>query len=134
MFLEVQPVYLKPGYDLSPAEIQATNALFHLLLEVTGSRRYVAAQVAAARASLGRQPITTFTGNAIDAIFKQRVEALKRSGVLPAELTITKQGSPDLTWGRIGWDVTTGEQGRHHYGRDVRADPNRWDAYFILGY
>ena len=50
------------------------------------------------------------------------------------DLHVTPQGAhgPDLWMGRVAWDITTAEQGRFHYLRDV--DPARFDFYFVLGY
>jgi hypothetical protein len=135
MFLQVQPIYIQPGHVLTETEIETTNTLHGLLLEVTGSRKYVAEQVIAARSSLGSEPVQTFTGNRIDELFKRRVKYLQTIGRLPSNLQTATPGiSPDFWVDRTGWDVTTAEQGRHHFQRDVRPDPDKWDAYFILGY
>src|SRR5262249_49135298 len=103
------------------------------MLEVTTGKRHLTAQVAAAANQPGDQPVTTFTGNAIDEIFKRRVKHMLSAGTLPQGLQIAGPGvSPDLWLGRIAWDLTTAEQGRHHIRRDVHPDPSKWDAYFIL--
>jgi hypothetical protein len=134
VFLQVQPIYIQPGHVLTDTEIETTNTLHRLLLEVIGHEKYVLMQVIAAR-GVGNEPIAAFTGNKIDALFKDRVSYWQRIGRLPSSLQTAGPGiSPDFWLDRTGWDVTTAEQGRHHFERDVRPDPERWDAYFVLGY
>jgi hypothetical protein len=135
LLLEVAPLYVSPQYCFEKEDVEVTNALYHLLIQVTTNQKALAEQVRALMASDGLQPIWMFTGNQIDRRFKAEVERLQFQRKLPSEILIAKNGtSPDLSWKGIGWDITTAEQGRHHYRRDVLPDSQRWDAYFVLAY
>jgi hypothetical protein len=134
MYLAIRPVW--ETRRLTQEELEITNTLYKIFQITYGHKRSVAQQVKAAKTDLRKQKISPFTGNVIDRIFKDKVEAAKARGKLPAALhviPIFEKGS-DIWLERVAWDIITAEQGRYHIMRDVYDDLYRWDFYFVLGY
>lgn len=134
MYLPLRPTW--SNRELTQEEVQITQTLYQIFQDVIAERQSLICQVKRVIEQRGNQPITTFTGNVIDDLFKERVRAAIASGDLPKRLQVTPQGvkGPDIWIGRAAWDITTAEQGKYHIKRDVYGDPYRWDVYFLLGY